>query len=304
MSAKPRYRIGAVARLTGVSTHALRIWERRYGTVCPERSASGDRLYSDDDVLRLRQIKRLLALGHAIGDVAQLSNAELSRLLDLHGGIAVSQQPGAGTVERYLSHVERMDMAAAEQVLTGAALALDRREFIERVLVPLMHTVGDLWADGNLHVAQEHATSSMVRSQLGALLRLFRSDPAAPLAVATTPAGELHEFGALLAAITAAMAGFRVVYLGPNLPADEIASSVRMGAADAVLLSVVSLEPDLARNEIIAVSERLPPHVHLVLGGRGTLDLAAELPLGVVVARDLTGLEQWLAGRMGDRMVS
>jgi len=71
------FRIGAVARLTGISPDALRAWERRYQVISPQRSPSGTRLYSEQDVARLRLIKRLVDAGQAIGTVATLNLAEL-----------------------------------------------------------------------------------------------------------------------------------------------------------------------------------------------------------------------------------
>lgn len=299
---EPRYRIGAVARLTGVSTHALRVWERRYTAVKPNRSAGGDRLYSDADVQRLRYIKRLLALGHAIGDVASLPNEELTRLLDMHAGPQSSAPPQAGTVERYLFHVERMDSAAAEQVLAGAALSLERREFIQGVVVPVLHEVGRRWQDGELHVSQEHMTSAMVRSHLGALLRLFSADPTAPTAIAATLAGELHELGALLSAVTAAMAGWRAVYLGSNLPASEVIHAAQVSAADTVLISVVGLDAEIAVREIQLIARSLPPHTRLIVGGQGEASLP-ELPARVSRLKDLSALEAALDRRIPGRLV-
>ncbi len=77
------YRIGAVARLTGISPDTLRIWERRYQIVEPERTAKGGRLYSQQDVTRLTMIKTLVDQGHAISTVANLSAEELNRRLNL-----------------------------------------------------------------------------------------------------------------------------------------------------------------------------------------------------------------------------
>lgn len=89
------FRIGAVARLTGVSPDALRVWERRYGVITPHRTPSGTRLYSEQDVDRLRLIKRLVDAGQAIGTVANLAMDELqarARQLAI-GGVAVPSQP-------------------------------------------------------------------------------------------------------------------------------------------------------------------------------------------------------------------
>ena len=78
---EPKYRIGAVCRLTGLSQHVLRVWEKRYGAVEPERSESGRRLYSDRDVNRLSLLKALVDRGQAIGSIAGLDPAELEQRL-------------------------------------------------------------------------------------------------------------------------------------------------------------------------------------------------------------------------------
>ena len=75
------YRIGDVARYVGVSTHALRAWERRYGTVEPHRTPGGSRLYDAAQIDRLKTLKELTDFGHSIGEVARLSLEELKRLL-------------------------------------------------------------------------------------------------------------------------------------------------------------------------------------------------------------------------------
>ncbi|MCK6536243.1 MAG: MerR family transcriptional regulator [Polyangiaceae bacterium] len=295
----PRHRIGAVARLTGISTHALRVWERRYGTLKPERSGGGDRLYTDGDVQRLRLIKRLLGLGHGIGDVARLPAPELEKLVALHHEPEEEPpfEPGLQLVQRYVGHIERLDLAAAEQTLAGAALALPRRELIDRVLVPILHEIGSRWQGGELHVAHEHAASAMVRSQLGAMLRLFAPDASSPTAVASTPAGEHHELGALMAAVVAAMSGWRCVYLGPNLPASEVARAVKSSAADAVLLSAVCLPAEATAPYVAELDSALPAHTTLVLGGHSAQSITA-LPRGVVRVADLAELESWLSARV------
>jgi MerR family transcriptional regulator, light-induced transcriptional regulator len=75
------YRIGDVARYVGVSTHALRAWERRYGTVSPERTPGGSRRYDAAQIERLKTLKQLTDYGHSIGEVARLSREDLQGLL-------------------------------------------------------------------------------------------------------------------------------------------------------------------------------------------------------------------------------
>ncbi|MGB5454341.1 MAG: MerR family transcriptional regulator [Sedimenticolaceae bacterium] len=97
-SAEGAYRIGAVARLTGISPDTLRIWERRYEIVDPQRTPKGGRLYSQQDVTRLTMIKTLVDQGYAISTVANLPIAELNRRLN-SAQPANLPLPGSGTHE-------------------------------------------------------------------------------------------------------------------------------------------------------------------------------------------------------------
>jgi DNA-binding transcriptional MerR regulator len=76
---EPKYRIGAVCRLTGLSQHVLRVWEKRYGVVEPMRSETQRRLYNEGDVNRLSLLKTLVDRGQAIGSIANLDTAELTQ---------------------------------------------------------------------------------------------------------------------------------------------------------------------------------------------------------------------------------
>jgi len=76
-----RYRSGEAAKLARMPAATLRIWEQRYGVISPQTSATGQRLYSDEDVQRLRLLKALVGRGHAIGSIARLEGPALEALL-------------------------------------------------------------------------------------------------------------------------------------------------------------------------------------------------------------------------------
>src|SRR6187401_880800 len=102
--AEALYRIGTVARLAGLSTHALRVWERRYGVPSPARSDGGARLYSESELERLRLLKRAVDRGHPIGRLVPLGLEELERL----AGGAVLRKPtesGTALVEEFVAAV-------------------------------------------------------------------------------------------------------------------------------------------------------------------------------------------------------
>ena len=299
------YRIGAVARMTGVSAHALRAWERRYPNLHPIRTATGLRLYSDAQVERLQLIHKLLAAGHAIGTLAPLGPSELLQLAQGRRPTPTVRVPEralqpredaltATFAPRFLEAMTRHDLEMAERLVAQAFLAFAPSQLVASVLAPLLREVGAQWADGRLTIADEHAISALLRSELGAQLRTFRPAADAPIAVVSTPAGELHELGALLAAFLAAASGWNVRYLGPNLPASEIAEAARRWQADCVLLSAVCMSTAAALDEILLVRGLLPHKTGLLIGGAALADVVP--PPGTTFVAQLEDVPDALAG--------
>jgi len=271
-----------VARRTGLSPDVIRAWEKRYGAVVPERTPTGHRLYSDEDLHRLTLLSRVVDAGRRIGDVAQLSMRELEALVaeDESARGTVLSAPrtprsatgGAVSVDDYLSRaldaVSHLDGLALDETLQSAAVALSGPVLRRDLLLPLMHQVGEGWRRGELRIAHEHLASSVVRSFLGSMRSTPNTAPSAPRIVVTTPSGQLHELGALIVASSAADSGWRVTYLGPDLPAEEIAGAVKEQDAKAVALSVI-YPPDNPRihTELRALRGYLGEETAIFVGG-------------------------------------
>jgi DNA-binding transcriptional MerR regulator/methylmalonyl-CoA mutase cobalamin-binding subunit len=294
---KPLYRIGTLAKLTGLSTHAIRVWERRYQATSPDRSPGGARLYTDDDVRRFRLIQQLLKRGYATRAIANLDFDELSALAEpaptpsTPVGTIVDEQ-AASTVTALLGSLSQMNVEAAERILLRAGNEFSPRELVTRVLAPALVEIGARWQEGSLCTASEHAASAMLRTRLGALLSAQQVSDAPPI-ICTTPAGERHELGALLAAVLVAMRGRRAVYLGADLPADQIAEAARLADAPGIVLSIVALAPKEASRELGRIAEALPARVEIVVGGRGVIALR-RVPARMRVLGSLAELEHWV----------
>lgn len=268
-----------VAQRTGLSPHAIRVWEKRYGAVEPERTETNRRLYSAGDIERLTNLHRATQQGHSIGRIAQLSDADLGELVAERPLAPPPQQQAPvqpllaegnphDFVQRCLRAVSTMDGNALTRELMAAEVAMGRNRLLVDVIDPLMRNVGDLWSSGDLRVADEHLATSVVRTFLGTLHSSNRAPANAPLLISTTPAGQWHEIGALLASLTAQSAGWNTLYLGPNLPAEEIAAAALTHSAKAVALSIIFPGDDaLLRSELAKLRQALPETL-LLIGGR------------------------------------
>jgi len=266
-----KYRVGMVAKMTGLSTHTLRMWEKRYAAVLPHRTEAGGRLYTDSDVERLRLLHTLVGSGHSIGGIAKLPDIDLRHMaaaFPAPSRQAPSSQHLPEIRKRVMAAIERLRVEDAEQLLSRAALSTEPVEFLKMIVAPILVEVGERWESGDLRIAHEHACSTVMRGLLFSLMRLYPANDARRRVVVATPANEDHELGALMIAMLAAMHGWSVLYLGPNLPAEEIAYAVEDTDAELLLLSVTNLSEEASRAEISAIDKAVPRRVKILVGGR------------------------------------
>jgi len=297
------YRIGTVAKLSGVSAHLIRIWERRYDALEPSRSGGRARLYSPADLERLRLLKLAVSRGHAIGQIARLEREELERLSG-QAEAHIADEAVRSFIDEFLLSVRSFDSDRAQALLARGAVLFSARSLVFDVVGPLLERIGREWVSGELCVASEHLGSTLVRDSLSDLLRRLPKSPGAELAVVSTPEGELHELGALLGAVIIALQGYRVLYLGPNSPALEIARAAVSTSAAIVAVSIVSLEVEQAVREVQQLLQALPPSAELVLGGKMAERVRDAVGPRVLVPGSLASLEYWLRARKGDQPAS
>lgn len=290
------YSIKAVSQATGVTVETLRAWERRYRVVVPQRDELGRRAYGPEDVLRLRRLREATERGHPIGRLAKMTEPDLVALLHEPGGPAPPVSAPSAFVQRILAGAERYSTAACEQALTLAISLLTPARLIDEVLEPLLREVGDRWHSGQFSIAQERMVSASVRKHIGLVVEAYdRSARRQSIVFATLP-GERHELGLLMSAMICASHGLKVHYLGPDLPAAEIARYAREVDAALVGISVILLEstPVLAA-QLEVMRETLGPDVPVWIGGKGATSVdAAALPPACLLIGDRAELEQRL----------
>jgi len=292
--------IRVVAQRTGLSPHVIRIWERRYRAVVPSRNPTNRRRFSEADIERLRCLRQAIAAGWSIGEVARLPTERITQLLaeevPRSGRPQAAQHPSDSFLAGCLAAVRELDTESLEEVLHRAQLDLGVRQVLDRVISPLFDRIGCLWREDALRPVHEHLASAVVRGFLAGLERSFPAPRGAPQLVVSTPTRQQHEIGALLVAATACTEGWRVTYLGPNLPAPEIASAANARGARAVALSIV-FPPDDADlpGELRSLRDLLHGSVKLLVGGRGSEAYREALEsIGAVVLRDLAELRSYL----------
>jgi len=239
----------------------IRAWERRYGVVEPLRTPGGTRRYSAADLERLSLVKAAVDAGGRVGHVARLDRAELEQRA------ARPQAPATGRLDEVLSALGRLDGGEAQRLLSLQLSALGPVRFAREFASPLAREIGARWAGDRLPIASEHLATGVLRSMLGSALQPTAASLLGPRIVFATPPGERHELGLQMAALTALSAGANPVYLGAELPVQEILDSAERVAAAALALGLVSLSREDAVQAVRAIRDALCGDVHLWIGG-------------------------------------
>ena len=250
----PHHPIQVVARRTGLTADVIRAWERRYQAITPQRAANSRRLYSDLDVEKLTLLRRATTAGRRIGDIANLSMEELYRLVENDENAAAqtrnlpSQRPNTGSVmehfEECLDAINHMQPSALKASLVKAANTLGIPFLLEDLLRPLIAYIRDECRRGNMRLSQERMATSMVRSYMCTLTASENTHDHHYNLVVTTPMGQQYDLIALRMAVAANSYGWNSIYLGTELPADEIIFACNHSHAAAVALGIARPSDD------------------------------------------------------------
>lgn len=246
----------AAALATGVAEDRLRTWERRYGVPSPDRTESGRRSYSEQDLALIRRMRSLVDAGIPAAHAAETVLTEGAR----------SPREPVETVPRRPAH-------AAVSKLIEAAAAFDRAAFIgaldelpnergwtqalDAAVMPFLREVGEAWESGDLEIAHEHFASALVETRLMAVLagHEARTKPSALLAC---PEDERHDLPLLGLAVALAERGVGSIHLGPDVPREQIVLAARDAGLPAVCLigTTAAARPSLAGTARALVRDR------------------------------------------------
>lgn len=279
MNGETVLRIGELSRRSGVSPELLRAWERRYELLQPTRSPGGLRLYSLEDLERVRLMRQHIDGGLAAAEAATLvsrtpvgdaaaDTPALSR--------AVAQQELAAALDAF-------DEPAAQAVIDRQLATTTLDSFLSEVVLPYLRELGERWERGKASVAQEHFASSVLRGRLLGLARGWGLG-LGPLALLACLPGEQHELGLVAFGLALRARGWRVGYLGGDAPLDTVSRAADDLRPGLVVLSTVS--DDRARAAVDELRSLAGRH-RVAVGGAGATDGVAEAIGAIALTGDV-----------------
>jgi len=265
--------IAVASRETGLGKDTLRVWERRYGFPQPIRDAHGDRAYPPEQIERLRQIKRLLDVGHRPGHVVSAPLEALQRMAAESLPVAVPALDDDAPECNFLPELNALhanDVAGLRRMLSQRLARHGLESMVTEILPNLNHAVGDAWSNGRLAIYEEHLYTEQLKSLLRQAIGGLPPGTQSPRVLLGTVPGEQHVLGLLMVEALLVLRGIQVVSLGAQTPLGELAAAASAHRADIVALSFSAAFP--ARQLVPVVKQLrglLPATTQLWIGGTG-----------------------------------
>ncbi|MBK3518331.1 MerR family transcriptional regulator [Carboxylicivirga marina] len=259
------YSIKDLEKISGIKAHTIRIWERRYNLIEPERTATNIRYYNDDDLKRILNVSILNQNGYKISKIAQMNEAQLrERVIDL----CLDTRNTDVQIESLLVSMLEMDEGKFTNVLTNSIIKLGFESTVETILFPFLDRIGILWQAGTINPAQEHFISNLIRQKLIVAIdnEMQNFIPKGDKNIVFfLPENELHEIGLLFYSLIARKEGYNVVYLGASVPTEDLKVVVDVRKADALFTSFVAArkqeELELLMSEIAGSIPDIPVYI-------------------------------------------
>lgn len=269
-----RYRINAVATMTGVPSSTLRAWERRYGVPMPDRSDSSYRLYSEADVDKVRRMQALVAEGVSAAEAARQVRREAERP---PAELAVAAGDSYELAkEHILAAVEAFDPDAISHAVRSSLVLGSAPIIYRRVLAPALEAIGERWVAGSLSVAQEHLATQVLGTTIRQLLDLIQPERG-PRVVLACFVDEQHTLPLYGAAFQFVRSGFRPVMLGARTPPAAVADAIERLEPAAVGLSLTIPPTRKVFEQQLAAYREAVGTTPWILGGRGVDGFHAQI---------------------------
>lgn len=272
--------IGAVERDTGIARDTLRVWQRRYGFPNPVRNQKGERYYPVKQIRRLQLIRRLLDQGLRPGKIVKLNEPALHQLeAELCRMPSVEHQEN---VVALIAHLKEHETEAIEVLLEEILAIQGLRTFVQNTVAPLVKSVGESWARGELDVYEEHFMSQLLIRFLNTEISKLEIAASPNTVLLGTLPGEKHGIGLLMTAAILASENVAAINLGVEMPLEQLVRAAEKFNSSVVGLTFSGAYPyATVRSHLQELRARLPATTNIWAGGHA-MGRIRKLPTGVI----------------------
>lgn len=275
-----RFSIKDIESLTGVKAHTLRIWEQRYDFLKPKRTDTNIRYFDDEDLKTLLNVSLLNKNGVKISKIAKLTPEEIDELIL---EITAESNDISLQMHQLIKCMLQLDEMAFEQLLRNHISVYGITKTMTDLIFPFMNHIGVMWMSGSVNPAYEHFITNLIRSKLilaSDALGYKNMNGYGKRFLLFLPKDEHHEIGLLFANYLIRSAGHHTMYLGQDLPCEDLYPVIETYKPDYIFTSLTTaLNPKFLKKFIEFVASVNFP---VLLAGRTLLSTGVQLPSNVI----------------------
>ena len=274
---KKEFGINVISNASGVMPHTIRTWEKRYQIFTPERSQGGQRIYSEVDLDKAKLIVALIEQGHTISSLAKHSLQDLRSLLVVNKSEDTESDKMyiSFEIKKLLKHLKNFDIDLVASEMQHLRLSVGVKEFIFKIVLPVMHEIEKFCLKGTYSSTQEHIISTIVRDQLHQI-NLANEGPNSDRFALATPEGNLHELPILIAEVICHANRVSTNYFGASHPAECLSEAVNALKCKTIVMGVISSAQWNYEKNIVpyleSMDKYLKNNVKVILGGGREVD--------------------------------
>lgn len=221
MNVKTQFSIKDLENLSGVKAHTIRIWEKRYNLLEPDRSQTNIRSYNLENLKYLLNIAFLYNSGFKISKLANLDTEELTSLIKEH----IGENKEAYYLKKFKMSMFEFDNHLFSKTYQELAAKKTFKEIFTTIFIPLLTEIGLLWQTGTIDPIHESFISESIKQKiiLNTEYEQQKITPSKDLTFALfLPYEEVHDISLLYANYELTKAGIKTIYLGANIPMDNL----------------------------------------------------------------------------------
>jgi DNA-binding transcriptional MerR regulator len=288
-----KYSIKELENLSGIKAHTIRIWEKRYNLIKPDRTDTNIRFYCDTELRRLLNVAILNRHGIKISNIAHLSDVELTEKV-----VSVSGDPSnaESNIENMVIAMVDMNEARFEKILSRYIMHEGFENAVIKIIFPFFEKIGLLWQTGNINPAHEHFVSNLFRQKLMvAIDNLSITDNQnAKRFIMFLPEGEYHELGLLFYYYLVKKSGKLIYYLGSSVPYSDVLETAKMVKADYLFTSITSSITGIKSSEYLNKLSKEFPFQKIFVTGLQIKEGLNNLPSNVYKISSPLDLNEYL----------
>ncbi len=287
------FTIKDLENLTGIKAHTIRIWEQRYSFLKPQRTDTNIRYYNNEELKKILNIALLNKYGYKISHIDRMSDTEINdKIISLNNALAQQER----VINDLIQQMVDLNIEAFEANLTEYIRLRGIEKTINQIIFPFMERIGVLWITGHINPAQEHLVSNIIRQKLivgtETVVSHLKVDQTGLLFL---PEGEFHELGLLFIQYLLKSRGISVLYLGANVPIEDVEYIINAKNPDFLYTHLTSVSHGFSFDRFINQASKKFDNIPFIISGRLAISYEKKIPAKMNFKRSLQEVTEFIA---------